>query len=579
MRSALTLLTILLFACSPAYALNPQSGTLNLEPTTPCDERGVLVRVFGDCGLLGLFDWGSEPPPTSAIPGWTHRTQALDATGDGIRIDIGGGAMDHADLSTFNPDVLTPGSVVNIWHRSTPYNTVHLFHKDGTEEHPITIHGVTDGNGTRPIFDCTNRQTGVPAAFGGSTLETYGFFVLSRTRDGGSYGDPAEWNTFQNLHIRNCAASIRTQSARHTTIQHNIIDSNHNGIFFSDAEGGSYSAIVRGNYFTNNGSEGNYLEHSIYFQGLATSADYPNIIEGNFFDEMLPTATGMQIKTRATDTIIRYNTVLCQRLCLEIGELQNEVPGVVYSTFSEQEITDRVNTSYIYGNQFYINDTAAFSGGAVYPFHIGVDTGGGGSPSYIYDSGAQSGRNMSRGIGDGMTYFYHNSISIVSSNYHQSLFGLGYKDTVAPETYGNLTAINNAFRVDSTRLGHLRLGGELFYEGRNLMTLLNTEADSPRDAKSNVTQESSPDITITGDSAPTLVIERGTDSLLFTNPAPTDSAQIDFRIDNQSSAKGTAETLPSEIPLRYHPTRSPIPPYLGGGASTRTLYTSVGAHE
>lgn len=540
----------------------------------------IFNRIF--IGLLCLFYLSlahANPVSSTSIDGWTHVTQPLEATGDGIRVDIGGGNNDHADLSTFDPGTLSPGSVVNIWHRSTPYSTVHLFHKDGTEDQPIIVNGVTDFRGNRPVFDCTNRRIGVLSAFGRSTLENLGFFILSYNRDGGSYADPVEWNTFQNLHIRNCSASIRLQGARHTAIQYNVIDTNNNGIFVSDVGGGSYSTVVRGNHFKNNGTSGGYSQHSLYFQGLAENPNYPNLVEGNYFDEMLPSTVGMQIKTRATDTVIRYNTVICERICLELGELQGELPQIVYNNFSDQEIIDRLHTAYIYGNAFLVDNIDR--DGSTYPFHFGLDTGSGNSPPYIYESGAAAGELMVRGV-EGMIYFYHNSVAIRSNDYHQALFDLGWKEEDVGGNYSNTTLTNNiitAYSGGSGRLAYVRDGGNLIYSGVNHLELNGHSASSPFNRKNIEDFPSDSNVSISGKSAPTLVITKDSGNPFFENSSPQNAVNIDLRLQASSPAINAAGALPAAIPEAYFPALEPRLPSLGGGAQARSAYRDLGAIE
>jgi len=92
------------------------------------------------------------------ISGWTGVTEPLEATGSGSRIDVGGGNMDHVDLSTLDPGLLQPGDVVNLFHRSTPYNSRLAFTEDGNQQNPIIINGVTDGVGNRPQINCAMQQ-------------------------------------------------------------------------------------------------------------------------------------------------------------------------------------------------------------------------------------------------------------------------------------------------------------------------------------------------------------------------------------------------------------------------------------
>ena len=54
---------------------------------------------------------------------------------------------------------MSPGDVVNIYHRATPYRHKVLLSEQGTAAHPIVINGVTDGSGNRPTIHAANAVT------------------------------------------------------------------------------------------------------------------------------------------------------------------------------------------------------------------------------------------------------------------------------------------------------------------------------------------------------------------------------------------------------------------------------------
>jgi hypothetical protein len=527
------------------------------------------------------------PPMADAITGWTNVTTALDATGSGTRIDVGGGNNDHADLSTLDPGTFTPGTVVNLFHRANPYTSKLAFVTDGTEADPIIINGVTDANGNRPEIDCDGATT-VQSQDWSIYLDDLGCWTLAYSRDGGTYNDKTEWYTFQNLEMYGANSSntydgglpytqgtstIRLQDAAHIVFQGNIFTDNDNGLFVSSANVAEHIQI-RGNYFNNNGVVGSFLEHGLYLQAVSTDpVNWPNVVEGNYFGPLRSGALGLSgVKQRGTDLHIRYNTIVCFQRCIDIVEAQDELPDWIYTNFTAQQIIDRYRTSYIYGNQIIIDTPSGYF--STYPIHVGMDTGQVfPNDDQVFDANAGSavGNPMARGY-QSPVYFYHNSFYIdVGTEWRQALFDLDAGSSGASTYIGSAVASNNVWQVvgdvsATNHLIYLQQTGNLTLSGGNLLSMTNMAAGSPFEG---VDQNDDPDITITGAATVT------------TDPLFTDvsNANIEFwNLTPQvgSPAIGAAGALPAGVPSVL---LKPVPAHQGGGASTRSTTNDLGAFE
>lgn len=532
----------------------------------------------------------ANPPVTAtadAITGWTNVTVALDATGTGTRIDIGGGNQDYPDLSTLDPGTLGPGDVINIFHRAQPYSSKLAFITDGTEANPIIINGVTNGAGLRPQVDCEGATT-VQAQDWSIYLDDLGCWTLAYSRDGGTYNDRTEWMTFQNLHMMGSSSShtydgglqytqgtstIRLQDAAHIVFQGNLFTDNDNGIFVSSANIAEHITI-RGNYFNDNGVVGSYLEHGLYFQGVSTDpVNQPNVVEGNYFGPLKVGSLGLSgVKHRGTDLHLRYNVITCFQRCIDIVEAQDELPNWIYSNFTAQQILDRYRTSYVYGNQILIDTPAGYN--ATYPIHVGMDTGQvypGDDQLFDANAGAANGNPMARGYGSPV-YFYHNSFFIkAGTEWRQALFDLDAGSSDASSYIGSMVAVNNVWHVvgdagSTNNLIWLKDTGNLTLSGGNLLSQVNMAAGSPFEGTD---QNDDPDIVITG-----AVTQTG--DPLFTDTSNADIEYWDLTPLGGSPAIGAAGSLPAGLPPVL---LKPVPPYLGGGASTRDSILDLGAYE
>ena len=555
-------------------------------------------QAGGDGRVRGFDPDGSEgTPPIATIPGWTNVTTALNPTGTGIRVDIGGGNNDHADFTTFDPGTLTPGSVVNVYHRVAPYNEKMVIFKSGTQTDPIIWNGVTNIAGERPTIDFNNAQTVNPQDSNFTWVAPYGGWVLTYSRDGGSATDVTEWNTFKNLRMVNAdptqtdgdnsapyvdgAAPIRINEADHTVFESCIFEDNGNGIFISSSRANK-DVKVRGCKFQGNGVFGSFLEHNLYFQ-VVSDTPWENIVEGCFFGALKSGADGVgSCKHRGTDFVFRYNTVIVQQRALDIVEAQDELPDWIWDNLTAQEILDRYRSALVYGNQFFADESAGFD--AAHGIHVGMDTGTGrpGDLDQRFNTGGSAqDQPMARGYGS-PAYIYHNSFYVNSTTrFNRSFLDLDAGSAGFSQFFSSVEFSNNAFMVEDTdtvnqtNMAHTRYTGNVTYSGVNHIYMPANVSATMQESSRGVTD---PDVTVTGGSSPTLLAQQTGIDPLFANVSNTDLEAVDLSLSAGSAAIGQAGSLPSFV-SSYQPVGQPILAEFGGGVTARTTANDLGAYE
>lgn len=536
-------------------------------------------------------------PPTGDITGWTNVTYALNATGSGTRIDVGGGNNDHVTLDTLDPTVLTAGSVVNIFYNVTAYNTKYVFHKSGTETNPIVINGVTDPTGKRPKIDFNGATTQNVEDSNLTWVAPYGGWTLTYSRKTGSFSDVVEWMEFRNLEMYGAnagntsdgatsfvsgAAPIRFNEADHIKLIGNIFHDNGNGIFVHSARANSDYQIV-GNKFMSNGVVGSFKEHNLYFQAVSDRV-FSNVVEGNFFGPLITGALGMaSMKHRGTDLIFRYNVIICEERALDLVELQDGLADFVYLNFTAQEILDRYRTSYIYGNQFWLDDARDYT--AAYLIHVGMDTGTAHpTDDQLFSSsgGAAEGNVMARGY-QSPVYFYNNSIFANSTTgFYKAFFdGDAVSAGVSRHTVEFVAANNIWHFADSTspfntNVSHLRHTGQVTYQAANHVYLEETANSTLNESRDGGATDT--DVTIIGGTGSTLTQATTGLDPLFTDVTNADLEQLSLKLQVGSAAIGQGVTLPA--PMSNYPVEGqPVLASEGGGVAQRITTNNLGAYE
>ncbi|HEX3479764.1 MAG TPA: BACON domain-containing carbohydrate-binding protein [Kofleriaceae bacterium] len=191
--------------------------------------------------------------------------------------------------------ILQAGDQVDVDYSATPYPCGALFQTSGTASQPITIHGIVDGSGRRPLIKCGVNQAGEFSAVEFRMANHWVFenFEIDGNRSGG--------NGFDANQLTGTHRLIRTQSDDITIRNVYLHNCPAHGILSNDDFSGSltleYSEIADcGNSDT---------RHSVYistdptnFPGATCHVRYNYIHDG---------ANGILLKTRCQRNEIYYN--------------------------------------------------------------------------------------------------------------------------------------------------------------------------------------------------------------------------------------------------------------------------------
>ena len=244
---------------------------------------------------------------------------------------------------------LNPGDTVLIYYKSTPYNEKWSIGRAGTPTAPITVRGVPNSAGVRPIIDGNHAIT--PAGLY-STNQERGLLRIGATRQ--TSGIQPEYIVIEGLEFRNAttgnnftnsdggtqkyssnAAGIYVTTGSHITIRNCLLSSNSNGLFISGGAGLPNSDfLIESNAFKNNGNTGSQTEHHSYTQAAGITFQY------NVYRALRSGSNGSALKDRSAGTVIRYNWI-------EDGNRQLDlVDATLPSIFSDP----RYRETFVYGN-------------------------------------------------------------------------------------------------------------------------------------------------------------------------------------------------------------------------------------
>ncbi len=145
----------------------------------------------------------------------------------------------------------------------------------------------------------------------------------------------------------------------HLIFKDNLITDNGNGIFinsrYDDFANTSRDLLIEGNIFTNNGRIGDFHEHHIYVQAIG------EIVQGNFFGMGRPGSHPQAYKTRSSDSVFRYNTVILDPAqtndtCLQTKKMCGIQQALWYSEPDGSPVpikaASNYNKAFVYGNIF-----------------------------------------------------------------------------------------------------------------------------------------------------------------------------------------------------------------------------------
>ena len=213
---------------------------------------------------------------------------------------------------------LNPGDTVLIYWKATPYNEKWSIGRAGTATAPITVRGVANSAGVRPVIDGNNATTPTGMYFTnqergllriGETRQTPGIMPQYIVVQGLEFRNATVGNKFTNSDgvLRNYsknAAGIYVTLGSHITIRNCIISSNSNGLFISSGVGLPNSDfLIESNSFTTNGNTGSQTEHQSYTQAAGITFQY------NFYGRLRGGSNGSALKDRSAGAVIRYNWI------------------------------------------------------------------------------------------------------------------------------------------------------------------------------------------------------------------------------------------------------------------------------
>jgi hypothetical protein len=247
-------------------------------------------------------------------------------------------------LTTVPWNTLTPGSVVNVFHRTTPYRTKIALRVSGTSGAPIVINGVTDASGNRPVMSgdgavtaTANRNSGIYSDANPEYGEGLALILIKRSQSTDSYGYKPKHLQIRNLELRSTyEKSFTSQSGQvkaytspsagiwadvvEDLLLENLVITDHGfGVFVNnrnandlqDAET-SKRLTVRNSRISGNGKVNSYLEHNLYLQGMGCT------LEGSYVGTLRPGAQGSSYKDRCAGTIVRNNVIDCAARCIDL---------------------------------------------------------------------------------------------------------------------------------------------------------------------------------------------------------------------------------------------------------------------
>jgi hypothetical protein len=258
-------------------------------------------------------------------------------------------------------DVLDPGDTVLIYYKATPYREKWTIGSGGTAAAPITIRGVPDANGNRPVIDgenATTRMTGKNLYWGevqavirvgdtdypaGNNIPNY--VRLENLEVANGHSDHTFTDDMGSVtNYRNDAAAVIVRAGTGVIIRNCIMRDSCNGLTTIALQPTVTNLLLEGCYFLNNGKVGFTGPHSVYIQGgvVGMTVQYCR------FGPPLPGSMNNSYKDRAARTVFRYNWV--EDGSYNLALVEGECAGVTGAT--------GYNTAYVYGNLIHVTDAA-----------------------------------------------------------------------------------------------------------------------------------------------------------------------------------------------------------------------------
>lgn len=421
-----------LTSASQAIDRADPASTVGAEPTPHGGRRNL--GAYGGTVQATTSGADAEPDPALPPPGADVWDGSCADPATGTVFEVGPGRA-YTSIGAVPWQSLGPGDRVRIHRRAAPYREKILISEQGTAAAPITVCGVPDGSGNRPVIDGAGATTrpGMESDF--ALTQTRGLITFA-TKEGDPYGTKPEFvvvdgfeltgafpgNTFTD-HDGNTqtypdnAAALFVERGETITFRNNLIHDNGNGIFVAsgDAEESvSRHILVEGNELADNSVPGRDREHHSYIEAEDT------VYQFNHYRDTSPGALGGALKDRSAGTVVRYNWIEGGARALDLVESQEGCPILC--------ALPAYRSTWVYGNVIDVR-----AGDATNTVHYGGDGG-----ATEYDTYRK-----------GTLYFFNNTVSYrvdQADEYNGSIFDLETTDETV-EAWGN------AFHVASATPG------------------------------------------------------------------------------------------------------------------------------
>jgi hypothetical protein len=249
-----------------------------------------------------------------------------------------------ADPNEVPWEALQPSTLVRIHHRPEPYAAKWVINVAATEQDPVVVLGVPDGNSlpiitgdgatTRPELDYWNEDRSVIKVGGASApdaeMATWVYIELLAVRsahpDYGFTDDAGGAATYTDN-----AASIHVERGQHVTIRECDLHDSGNGLFV----GGDASDLrVIGNQLWDNGIVGSDQQHNSYTEARGI------LFEANAYGSLRTGALGNSLKDRSSGLVVRYNLIQSGNRQLDLVDSGSD------AILTE----DAYQTAFVYGN-------------------------------------------------------------------------------------------------------------------------------------------------------------------------------------------------------------------------------------
>ncbi|WP_224245132.1 right-handed parallel beta-helix repeat-containing protein [Hyalangium gracile] len=274
-----------------------------------------------------------------------------------------GPSQTYANIGDVPWESLSPGDTVFIHARPTPYAEKWVIGRRGTQAAPITVRGVPDAQGQRPIIhgegattrsqlNYWNEERGIIKIGGSNTpADTLPAYIviegLHLRRARGSFTGRSGTSTYNAN-----AAGIFIEKGEHIVIRNCVLEDNGNGLFIANS---TTDVLIEGNSIHGNGNSGSILEHNTYTEALGIVYQY------NHFGPPCANCLGNNLKDRSAGTVVRYNWI----------EGGNRQIDLVESTSATLRADPSYLRTFVYGNVLVEPDGA----GNRQIVHFGGDNG------------------------------------------------------------------------------------------------------------------------------------------------------------------------------------------------------------